>query len=122
MWTLRSLVRARIPIFRLWGFRFRYVAALRWELSMLSSIPTFGALRLPLARRPFNMYIFSCYPFALKDRVRLAPMANELVDRLAILVVDRCFSSLGAVDSNSSRYERVCTAVCIYNIRRLGIK
>jgi hypothetical protein len=44
------------------------------------------------------------YPFALKDMVRLAPMAAELVDRLAILVAVRRFLGIGVVDSRSLRY------------------
>jgi hypothetical protein len=43
------------------------------------------------------------YPVALEDGGRLAPMAVELVDRLAILVVLRRLPSLGAADSRSLR-------------------
>jgi hypothetical protein len=45
------------------------------------------------------------YPFAMEDGGRLAPMAVELVDRLAILVVVRRFPSMGAADSRSLRYD-----------------
>jgi hypothetical protein len=43
------------------------------------------------------------YPFALEDGGRLAPMAAELVDRLAILVAIRRFLSMGVADSRSLR-------------------
>jgi hypothetical protein len=41
------------------------------------------------------------YPFALDDWCPLAPMAAELVDRLAILVKIRRFAGMGAADSRS---------------------
>jgi hypothetical protein len=41
----------------------------------------------------------------MEDGGRLAPMAAELVDRLAILVVVRRFPGMGAVDSRSLRSE-----------------
>jgi hypothetical protein len=41
------------------------------------------------------------YPFALEDGGRLAPMAVDLADRLAILVAVRSFPSMGAADSHS---------------------
>jgi hypothetical protein len=44
------------------------------------------------------------YPFALEDGGRLAPMAVDLVDRLAIMVAFRRFPSMGAADSNSLRF------------------
>jgi hypothetical protein len=43
------------------------------------------------------------YPFAMEDGGRLAPMAAELVDRLAILLVVRRFLGMGAADSRSLR-------------------
>jgi hypothetical protein len=39
----------------------------------------------------------------MQDGGRLAPMAAELVDRLAILVAVRRFPSMGAADSRSLR-------------------
>jgi hypothetical protein len=39
----------------------------------------------------------------MEDGGRLAPMADELVDRLAILVAIRRFPSIGAADSSSLR-------------------
>jgi hypothetical protein len=39
----------------------------------------------------------------MEDGGRVAPMAAELVDRLAILVVVRRFPSMGAADSRSPR-------------------
>jgi hypothetical protein len=48
---------------------------------------------------PFYDY----YPFAMEDGGRLAPMAVELVGRLAILVVVRRFPCMGANDSRSLR-------------------
>jgi hypothetical protein len=43
------------------------------------------------------------YPFALENRGRLAPMAAELVDRLATLVAVRRFPGMGVADSRSLR-------------------
>jgi hypothetical protein len=43
------------------------------------------------------------YPFAMEDGGRLAPIAAELVDRLAMLVVVRRFPGMGAADSRSLR-------------------
>jgi hypothetical protein len=43
------------------------------------------------------------YPFALHDGGRLAPMAAELVDRLAIFVAVRRYPCMGAADSRSLR-------------------
>jgi hypothetical protein len=46
------------------------------------------------------------YPFALGDGGRLAPMAAELVDRLAVLVaVIRRFLGVGAANSRSLRFD-----------------
>jgi hypothetical protein len=45
------------------------------------------------------------YPFAMEDGGRFAPMAADLVDRLAILVALRRFPGMGAADSPSLRYE-----------------
>jgi hypothetical protein len=42
------------------------------------------------------------YPFALEDKGRYAPMAVDLVDRLAMLVVVRRFLSMGAAISRYS--------------------
>jgi hypothetical protein len=42
-------------------------------------------------------------PFAMEDGGRLAPMAAELVDRLAILVVVRRFPCMCVADSRSLR-------------------
>jgi hypothetical protein len=41
----------------------------------------------------------------MEDGGRLAPMAAELVDRLAILVVVRSFTGMGAADSRSLRFD-----------------
>jgi hypothetical protein len=43
------------------------------------------------------------YPFAMEDGGRLAPMAGELVDRLAILAAFCRFLGMGATDSPSLR-------------------
>jgi hypothetical protein len=43
------------------------------------------------------------YSFAMEDGGRLAPMADELVNRLAILVAVRRFLGMGAADSRSLR-------------------
>jgi MoxR-like ATPase len=45
------------------------------------------------------------YPFALEDGGRLAPMAAEFADRMAILVAIRRFPGKGAADSRSSRID-----------------
>jgi hypothetical protein len=42
LWILLSLVRARVPTFRLWGLRFRSLAIMRQGLNKLSVIFTFG--------------------------------------------------------------------------------
>jgi hypothetical protein len=44
-----------------------------------------------------------CYPFALENGGRLAPMAAELVDRLAIWVALCRFPGMGVADSRSLR-------------------
>jgi hypothetical protein len=44
-----------------------------------------------------------CYPFAIEDSGRLAPMEDELVDRLAILMAFRRFPGMGVADSRSLR-------------------
>jgi hypothetical protein len=54
---------------------------------------------------PSVQSVHNYYPFALEDRGRLAPMAMELVDRLAILVLVRRFLGMGAADSCSLRYD-----------------
>jgi hypothetical protein len=50
---------------------------------------------------PSVQSIHDYYPFAVEDGGRLAPMAAELVDRLAILVAVRRFRGMGAADSRS---------------------
>jgi hypothetical protein len=53
-----------------------------------------------------SVHDYYMYPFALVDGGRLAPMAAELVDRLAIPVAARCFLGMGgAVDTRSLRSE-----------------
>jgi hypothetical protein len=49
--------------------------------------------------------IHDYYPFAMEDGGRLAPMAIEVVDHLAILVDVRRFPGMGAADSRSLRYD-----------------
>jgi hypothetical protein len=49
--------------------------------------------------------VIDFYPFAMEDVSRLAPMAAELVDRLAILMAVRRFHGMGVVESRSSRYD-----------------
>jgi hypothetical protein len=68
-------------------FHFHYIAYLR----------TASSLGTPSIQ--YFMTIF--YPFALDDGGRLAPLAVDLVDRFAILVVVRRFSRMGAADSAS---------------------
>jgi hypothetical protein len=53
---------------------------------------------------PSVQSIHDSYPFPMiEDGGRLAPMASELVDRLAILVVVRRFSCMGVAHSRSLR-------------------
>jgi hypothetical protein len=47
--------------------------------------------------------IHDYYPLAMEDGGRLAPMAAELFDRLAILVAVRPCPGIGTVDSRSLR-------------------
>jgi hypothetical protein len=54
---------------------------------------------------PSVQSIHDNYPIAVEDGSRLAPMAAELVDRLAILVADRRFLRMGVGDSRSLRYD-----------------
>jgi hypothetical protein len=54
---------------------------------------------------PSVQSIHDYYPFAIEDGGRLAPMAAELVDRLAILVALRRFPSLGVADSCFLRFD-----------------
>jgi hypothetical protein len=54
---------------------------------------------------PSVQLIHDYYPFALEDGGRLAPMAAELVDRLAILMAIRRFHGMGVDDSRSLRYD-----------------
>jgi hypothetical protein len=52
---------------------------------------------------PSVQSIHDYYPFAMEDGGRLAPMAAELVDCLAILVAARSFLGMGIVDSRFLR-------------------
>jgi hypothetical protein len=52
---------------------------------------------------PSVQSVHDYYPFPLEDGDRLAPMAAELVDHLAISMAIRRFPSMGAVDSRSLR-------------------
>jgi hypothetical protein len=52
---------------------------------------------------PSVQSIHDYYPFAMEDGGRLALMAAELVDRLAMLVAVRRFPGMGAADSRSLR-------------------
>jgi hypothetical protein len=61
---------------------------------------TFALLGTP-SRQSVNSYC----PFAMEDGGRSAPMAAELVDRLAILVATRPFPSMGAADSRYLRFD-----------------
>jgi hypothetical protein len=54
---------------------------------------------------PSVQSIHDYYPFAMEDGDRLAPMAAELVDRLAISVAVRRFPGMGAADSRSLRFD-----------------
>jgi hypothetical protein len=63
-----------------------------------ADLRTFALLGTPSVQS-----IHDCYPFAMEDGGRLAPMAAELVDRLAILVAARRFPGMGAPDSRSLR-------------------
>ena len=56
-----------------------------------------------LLSTPSVQSIHGYYPFAMGDGGRLAPMAAELVDRLAILVGVRRSPGMGAADSRSLR-------------------
>jgi hypothetical protein len=49
--------------------------------------------------------VHAYYPFALEDGGELAPMAIELVDRLAILVAPRRFHCMGHGDPRSLRLD-----------------
>jgi hypothetical protein len=51
---------------------------------------------------PSVQSVHDYYPFAIEDDGRLAPMAAELVDRLAILVAARRFLGMGVADSRRS--------------------
>jgi hypothetical protein len=50
---------------------------------------------------PSVQSIHDYYPFAVEDGGRLAPLAVELADRLAILMDVRRFLGMGVVDSRS---------------------
>jgi hypothetical protein len=52
---------------------------------------------------PSVQSIHDYYPFAMENGGRLAPMAAELVYRLAILVAARRFHGMGVADSRSLR-------------------
>jgi hypothetical protein len=52
---------------------------------------------------PSVQSVHDYYPFAVEDGGRWAPMAVELVDRIAILVAVRRFLGMGAADSRSLR-------------------
>jgi hypothetical protein len=54
---------------------------------------------------PSVQSVHDYYPFAMEDGGRLAPMAADLVDRLAILVDVRRFTGMGAAASRSLRYD-----------------
>jgi hypothetical protein len=54
---------------------------------------------------PSVQSVHDYYPLPMEDGGRLAPMAAELVDRLAILVALRRFLGMGAADSRSLRYD-----------------
>jgi hypothetical protein len=53
---------------------------------------------------PSVQSIHDYYPFAVEDGGRLAPMAAELVDRMAILVAILRFPFMGAADFCSLRF------------------
>jgi hypothetical protein len=57
---------------------------------------------------PSVQSVHDYYPFALEDGGRLGPMADDLVDRLAILVVLRRFPCMGVAGSRSFRCEELC--------------
>jgi hypothetical protein len=65
-----------------------------------ADLRTFALLGAPSVQS-----IHDYYPFAMEDGGRLAPMAAELVDRLAILVAVRCFPVMGVADSRSLRFD-----------------
>jgi hypothetical protein len=52
---------------------------------------------------PSIQLIHEYYAFAMEGGSRLAPMAAEVVDRMAILVVVRRFPGMGTLDSRSLR-------------------
>jgi hypothetical protein len=60
---------------------------------------------LALLGTPPVQPVHDYYPFAMEDGGRLAPMAAELVDHLAILVAIRRFLGMGVVDSRSLRFD-----------------
>jgi hypothetical protein len=63
-----------------------------------ADLRTYALLGTPLVQS-----IHDYYPLTMEDGGRLAPMAAELVDHLAILVVVRRFPGMGAADSRSLR-------------------
>jgi hypothetical protein len=58
---------------------------------------------LALLGTPSVQSVHGYYPFAMEDGGRLAPMTDELVDRVAIMVAVRHFRGMGDVDSRSLR-------------------
>jgi hypothetical protein len=72
---------------------------LHFHLSYIAYLRTSSSLGTP----PIQYFMIVFYPFALDDGDRLAPIAVDLVDRLAILVVVRRFSRMGAADSRFLR-------------------
>jgi hypothetical protein len=63
-----------------------------------ADLRTFALLDMPSVQS-----VHGYYPFSMEDGGRLAPMAADLVDRLAILVALRRFPSMGATDARSLR-------------------
>jgi hypothetical protein len=63
-----------------------------------ADLRTFALLGTPSVQS-----IHDYYPFAMEDGGMLAPVAAELVDRMAILVVIRRFPCIGVADSRSLR-------------------
>jgi nicotinamidase-related amidase len=66
-----------------------------------ADLRTFALLGTPSVQS-----VHDYYPFALEDGGRLAPMAAELVDRLAVLVAACRFHGMVVADSRSLRCNR----------------
>jgi hypothetical protein len=80
-----------------------------------ADLSAYGSLGTPSVQS-----IHDYYPFAMEDGGRLAPMAAELVDRLAILVAIRRFHGMGAADSRFVRsYSYVIMSVCNISVVEL---